>query len=369
MRTDEFIQAIDTLTPGEALRTRILNLNPRSGRTRLEQPGRLLAVLGAAAVVCACAVIAVAAMGRGGAPGVGEGVTGAAGTLSGMPASQSGAEATESAAVSIPKDIINFLILGTDLDAVRLQAGMTGSTDCIMLACVNTKTKTLSLISIPRDTYVMLYDENNTPMKRDRINAAYKAGGGLQKQGIEYAVNTVRQYLGGAVPIDYYALFDMDLAKELIDAAGGVTVDVDISADLGDVRLTPGRKKLSGAAALAYARDRHHTEDGDIGRVGHQRQILIALLKELQNKKDITAKIPELCEAFPGRITTNLDSLEDIMSLAFVAKDIDADAVKQYTIDGTFQTADGMSVIVSDPGKKEEIIHEVFGVDIASPGD
>lgn len=367
MRTDEFIHAIDTVKPREELKVRVLRQKADSKRARLERPG-LLAALGAAAV-CACAILAVAVMGRGGAPGIGSGVTGAAGTQSDAPASQIVAEATQSAAADNSKDIINFLILGTDVNAERHQAGMTGRTDCMMLTSVNMKTKTLSLVSIPRDTYVMVYDENNTALKRDRINAAYQIGGGLQKHGIEYAVNTVTQYLGGAVPIHYYALFDMDLAKELVDSVGGVTVDVDISADVGDVHLTPGRKKLNGTEALVYARDRHNTGDGDIGRVGHQQQILIALLKDLQSKEDITAKIPELFNALSGKIATNLDSMQEIASLALTAGKIDAASVKQYTFGGAFQTADHMNVLVSDPEKKEEIVREVFGVNITAQGN
>lgn len=368
MRTDEFIHAVGALTPGKELKARVLGMNAKPRRTRLERP-RMLAVLGVAAAVCACAVVAVATMGRGQAPGGGSAVTGSAGAHSGAPASQGRAGATEIAAAGSPGDIINLLILGTDVNAERLQRGMTGRTDCVMVASVNRATGTLSLVSIPRDTYVTLYDENNKAMKHNRINAAFSAGGGLQEHGIEYAVNTVEQYLGGAVPIQYYVLFDMDTVKELVDAIGGVTVDVDITADVGDVHLTPGRKKLNGAETLAYARDRHNTDDGDIGRGSHQQQVLIALLKELQGKEDIAAKIQELYKTFPGRIATNLDSLLKVVSLALIAKDIDASAVKQYTMGGTFQTAGGMSVIVSDPKKKEEIIREAFGVDSTSQGN
>jgi LCP family protein required for cell wall assembly len=265
-----------------------------------------------------------------------------------------------------PKDIVNILVLGTDANAERVRQGMNARTDCMMLASINTTTKQVSLISIPRDTYVMIYDENNEEVSRNRVNAAFAFGGGLKKNGIAYAKNTVIQCLGGQVPIDHFVLFDMDLVKNLIDDVGGVTVDVDISVSVKSVgvSLKPGEQKLNGIQALTYARDRHNTKGGDFGRVGHQQQVMIALLRELQNKGNIVTKIPELYESFAGNVTTNPElGAMQIAALAWIAKDVNVAGVKQYTLTGKSHTIKGASIVISDQEKKKEILKEVFGID------
>ncbi len=297
------------------------------------------------------------------------------GSLKGAVTAQPGATAGAATGVSItpqpamanfPKEIVNFLILGTDADSQRVKNGMNARTDCIIVASVNTTTKKVSLVSIPRDTYVMIYDEKGEKVSRNKINAAFSFGGGLKKDGIAYAVNTVIQYLGGAIPIDHYVLFDMDLVKNLIDDVGGVTVDVDISVSVKSVgvSLKPGKQKLNGIQALTYARDRHNTKGGDIGRGGHQQQVMIALLKELQNKGNIVTKIPELYNSFAGNVTTNPElGVMQIAALAVIAKDVDVSSVKQYTMGGQNGSINGASIVVTDQQKKQEIIKEVFGVD------
>lgn len=297
------------------------------------------------------------------------------GSLKGTATPQAGATAGAATGVSItpqpamanfPKEIVNFLILGTDADSKRVKEGMNARTDCIIVASVNTNTKKVSLVSIPRDTYVMIYDEKGEKVSRNKINAAFSFGGGLKKDGIAYAVNTVIQYLGGAIPIDHYVLFDMDLVKNLINDVGGVTVDVDISVSVKSVgvSLKPGKQKLNGLQALTYARDRHNTKGGDIGRGGHQQQVMIALLKELQNKGNIITKIPELYNSFVGNVTTNPElGVAQIGALAVIAKDVDVSSIKQYSMGGQNGSINGASIVVTDQQQKQEIIKEVFGVD------
>ncbi len=262
------------------------------------------------------------------------------------------------------EDIINILVLGTDADAQRIKKGMNARTDCIMLCSINRKTKAVSLISFPRDIYVKIYNAKNKAYARNRINTAFTFGGGLKKNGIPFAVNTVSQFLsGGKIPIDHYVLFDMDLVRKLIDAVGKVTVDVEIDAKINGVQFKKGPMELNGWAAIQYARDRHNTAGGDVGRVGHQQQVMIALLKKLKDTNTILTKIPELYTAFTENITTDL-SFEQIAKLAFIAKDIDIGAIKQYTITGEFLTVNSSSMIVASQTKKQEIVKEVFGLDV-----
>lgn len=260
------------------------------------------------------------------------------------------------------KDIINILVLGTDADAQRIKKGMNARTDCILLCSINTKTKAVSLISIPRDTYVKIYNTKNKVAGRNRINAAFTFGGGLKKNGIPYAVNTVSQFLSsGKLPIDHYVLFDMDLVRKLIDAVGKITVDVQIDAKINGVQFKKGPMELNGWAAIQYARDRHNS-GSDINRVGHQQQVMIALLKKLKDTNTVVTKIPELYTAFTENITTDL-SADQILRLAFIAKDLDMANIKQYTLKGQYFTIGG-SIVVADQSQKRDIVKEVFGIDV-----
>lgn len=265
---------------------------------------------------------------------------------------------------TFPTDVVNILILGTDADAGRIQAGMNARTDCIMLASINTTTKQVSLISIPRDTYVKIYDQNNQYVDQNRINSAFAYGGGLKKNGVAYAMNTVKQFFGGNIPIDHYVLFDMDLVKSLVNAVGGVTVNVDIDVTVDSIHLKPGVQKLNGTKALIYARDRHNTPGGDFGRVGHQQQVMIALLKELQNKGNIVKSIPALYSSLSTNVSTDPElGLLQVTALAWIAKDVNVGSLKQYTVTGECLTISGASIVVADQSVKQRIMKEVFGID------
>jgi gas vesicle protein len=148
---------------------------------------------------------------------------------------------------------------------------------------------------------------------------------------------------------------------------GKVTVDVQIDAKINGVQFKKGPMELNGWAAIQYARDRHNTAGGDVGRVGHQQQVMIALLKKLKDTNTVVTKIPELYTAFTENITTDL-SVMQIAKLAFIAKDIDLSAIKQYTLTGDFLTVNSSSMIVASQSRKQEIVKEVFGIDVPIDG-
>lgn len=262
--------------------------------------------------------------------------------------------------IDFPKDIVNILMLGTDTGLGR--EGMGSRTDSVMLVSINIKTSKVSIISIPRDTYVKIFNEKNKLAGRNRVNATFAYGGGKDKNGIKYAMNTVSHFLGN-VPIDHYVVFDMDLVIRLIRAVGGVTVDVQIKEafTVGSIHLEPGVHKLDEYQALYYARDRHHTVGGDFGRVGHQQQVMVAVLKELKNQGKISM-IPKLYQALGANVETDL-SLDQIVALAWIAKGVDVDATMEngYTIPGSSMQIDGASLVIADQEKKIEILKKVFG--------
>jgi LCP family protein required for cell wall assembly len=271
-------------------------------------------------------------------------------------------------------DTVNFLILGTDMDSARIAEGWTTArTDCIMIVSLNLSDPNnpkAALVSIPRDTYVKIYnDKNKLITARNRINAAFQRGGKNVDRCILYAQNTVNQFLAqGRIPIDHHVLFNMDLVKDLIDAVGGVDVDVEIDCTINGFVYKPGTMHLGGAEALAYARDRHHSKGGDIGRVGHQQDVIIALLKKLKDGGNIVKVIPQLFTDLHGEFTTDIDNLQEIAALAYVAKNMNLDNIQQYTVDGSSIKINGASMLVADQTKKAKTVQDVFGIKNAADG-
>jgi polyisoprenyl-teichoic acid--peptidoglycan teichoic acid transferase len=266
------------------------------------------------------------------------------------------------------KDTVNFLVLGTDANAVRVKEGMNARTDCVILVSINVNTKKVSLISIPRDTYVKIYNEKNKYYSKNRINAAFTFGGGLKKNGITFAMNTVNQFLAkGKIPIDHYVLFDMDLVKNLVDAVGGVDIKVTgmahdtVTTVTGVTFHNNTVMHMNGFEALTYARDRHNTVSSDEGRVMHQQDVMVALLKTLQKKGNIVKVIPQLFTTFQDNLSTDIKGLDEILALAWIAKDIDSSGIKQYRIDGSGMGINNASILIADQSNKAQIVSEVFG--------
>ncbi|MFZ9857729.1 MAG: LCP family protein [Roseiflexaceae bacterium] len=192
-----------------------------------------------------------------------------------------------------------MLIVGVDERADDAQAGV--RSDTLMLIRVNPQLGSVSLLSIPRDTRVEI--RGRGPSK---INAAYAHGyqraqdlfeGDVtqQESGMALAAETVdvfAQLSVNGVPVDYITQVNFAGFANLIDALGGITVDVPKrivdeaypTDDYGTMRIefVPGPQRLNGERALIYARTRH--ADNDFGRNLRQLQVVYAVLSELQTR-------------------------------------------------------------------------------------
>jgi len=172
---------------------------------------------------------------------------------------------------------MNFLLLGSDTRDPENTGG--SRSDTIIVLHLNKDRSAAELISIPRDTWV------HVPKSADgrhgnvnaKINAAFAWG------GVPLMVQTVEGYTG--VRVDHVAMVDFAGFKDIVDALGGVTIDVETSftsthslnAD-GKRHFDQGVQVMDGAAALDYARERYSFKDGDFARIRHQQQVIKAIL-------------------------------------------------------------------------------------------
>ena len=162
-----------------------------------------------------------------------------------------------------------FLVLGLDSDDFSGATTEQNRTDTMILCKVNFDTGKIDILSIPRDSRVMVNG------KLDKINHAHHFG------GLKLAMKTTRDFLN--LDIDYYVRVNFFSVKDIVDALGGVEVDVPVQVDVAEdnVHLKPGKQVLNGKQALQFARFRAGYKEGDVGRVKAQQILIKALVKEL----------------------------------------------------------------------------------------
>lgn len=237
--------------------------------------------------------------------------------------------------IDLTKDHFSVLLAGVDGGASLEE----GRTDSLMVATFNKESRQVTLVSIPRDSYVDIIIEDEEPFK-DKINHAYAYG------GIDTTIATVENLLD--IPIDYYATINFDGIEDLVDAVGGVEIDVLIPISgkaTGNVELEPGVQVLNGKEALAYARMRKQDPEGDIGRAGRQQQVIEAIIHEATTINSFT-KLNRIMNAVGENIRTNM-TLSEAAQLQPYAKSLKS--FNRETLEGTDLTLNGVYYYEIDP--------------------
>jgi polyisoprenyl-teichoic acid--peptidoglycan teichoic acid transferase len=247
--------------------------------------------------------------------------------------------------VAISKDPISILFLGIENYST---GGKGGRTDSMILATFNPKEETIKTMSIPRDTYVSIPGH----AEKTKINHAYSYG------GLQLTVDTVEQFLN--VPIDYYVTVDFNGFKNIVDAVGGI--DVDVPFDFWENTDTTPRKKvyftkgmmhLDGQQALAYSRMRKRDPRGDFGREERQQQVIKAILNEIKSPETIM-KMDQYAKVFSKNISTNM-KMSGGISLAKHLPNITENDLETIKLKGHDDTIHGIYYYVPE----EESVREI----------
>ncbi|MFB7183772.1 LCP family protein [Streptomyces sp. NPDC056230] len=192
----------------------------------------------------------------------------------------------------LPTSGQNLLVLGSDSRAGAENKELGGGgdvsgarSDTAMVVHIPEGRTQAVAVSIPRDTLITRPEctkaDGSTVPSANRVmfNSVYS------QVGPACVVKTVEKM--SKVRIDHYLEINFAGFKDLVDAIGGVTVDVpqDIDDKSSGLHLTKGTHKLDGTQSLAYVRTRHGIGDGsDLGRIGLQQQFLLALLSEVKSQ-------------------------------------------------------------------------------------
>ncbi|MDR7482203.1 MAG: LCP family protein [Armatimonadota bacterium] len=224
-------------------------------------------------------------------------------------------------------DRVNVLVIGTDITLDnRRRVLNVARADALALVTFDPERGRIGVLSIPRDTRAVIPGHGEA-----KINASYAYGAaGL-------TIRTVEQLLGVRIP--YYVKLGPDSFARIIDALGGVEVEVERDLKYTDswagytIDLRKGRQRLTGEQATGYIRFRHDAL-GDIGRVERQHRLLGALLAQLKQPSTLLAA-PRLLRAVSAHTDTNLRPAE-LMALGVFALRVRDHPLQVHTLPGTF---------------------------------
>jgi LCP family protein required for cell wall assembly len=227
-----------------------------------------------------------------------------------------------------PDGMVTILIMGSDY---RPSAGF--RTDVIMLAFLNPKTGTASVVSFPRDLYVYV-----TNWQMQRINTAVQHG------GFETMQDTL-EYNLGIVP-DHYIMTEFDGFKGIVNTLGGIEVntakklsdscEIPLGSGTRWCSVGPGIMHMDGDLALWYVRSRYSSSDFD--RERRAQEVMQALFQKMISINALT-RAPDLYTQFVASTDTDM-GLDTILPLLGLAAQLgDGNAVSRYTIDSRHVTA------------------------------
>lgn len=255
------------------------------------------------------------------------------------------------------KNDIVFLLMGVDAKDVTKSKGT--RTDTLMLTRVNLDSGKISLLSIPRDTRTTVNG------KKDKINAAHAYG------GAEATVEAVENLLG--IDLEYYVKVDYQIVQDVVNAIGGVTVEVPFNMKYNDptadpplkINIAKGVQTLDGKNAHDFLRFRHNNDmtvgypDGDVGRTKTQQYFMKELVKQTITPKNLL-KLPKLVETFFDNVETNI-TLKLMLKGALAANKIDVEAMETATLPGTGGYIGDVSYFLHDAEASDELMKSIFG--------
>ncbi|MGM9951549.1 MAG: LCP family protein [Lysinibacillus sp.] len=244
------------------------------------------------------------------------------------------------------KDNVSLLFIGVDDSETRSQGADVSRSDALMLATLNNKTKTIKLVSIPRDSYV----EIPYAGYKDKINHAHALGGTLA------TIETVEELFD--IPVDYYVRMNFEAFIDVVDALGGIEAEVPYAMlekdefDRYTINLEPGLQELNGQEALALARTRK--QDSDIERGKRQQEIIEAILSKVASASSIT-KYDDVIEAIGDNMKTDMTFKEMKSFLSYLTEGMPR--VDTVTLQGYDDMSTGIYYYTLDEEALEETRH------------
>ena len=233
------------------------------------------------------------------------------------------------------KGVVHILLMGVDR-----RADDVGRSDTLMVATVDMKNNKAALLSVPRDTLAPIEGH-----KYDKINHAYAYGGQKLTQ------KTAENLLG--VSIDRYVMIDTGAFEKIIDAMGGIDINVEKRMYYEDpwddngglvIDLYPGEQHLDGYGAVQYVR--YRDGEGDIGRISRQQKFMKALLSQVVTPA-MLSRLPNIIEKVGSAVETDMSAAE-ILEFSRIMKNLHDNGLAAKTLPGTPAYFDDVSYWLPD---------------------
>ena len=244
----------------------------------------------------------------------------------------------------------NVLISGSD---TRGGFDENGRSDVIMVATVNPKTGTILLTSIPRDYYVTTACDAGDGCQQGALDKITHTG----IHGTNTTKRTVEQLLG--IEINYTFKVGFDTVTDIVDAVGGVDVNVEPGYECSNFLHAPGLSvhagvnHLNGEQALGYARERYAYSEGDRQRTKNQQQVLMGIVDKITSPS-IVQNYSSIMDAMSNTFSTTMSNEEISDLIKYQINNNPKWKMEQYMVDGTGDTlmcaelGDAASVMVPD---------------------
>jgi len=254
---------------------------------------------------------------------------------------------------------VNILVMGIDRvpDASPDSSALfEGRSDTMLLVRFNPDDKSISVLSIPRDTEVDIPDMGLT-----KINEANVKG------GAKLATKVVSKTLKN-IPIDRYVRVSTGAFRELVDLFGGVDIFVSRPMSYMDktqkfqIDLQQGWQTLNGAKAEEFSRFRDE-QTGDLGRIQRQ-QVLIKAIRDRLNNPNIITRIPLMIHVMQKYVDTNFN-FDEILTLTNLGLSVEREQVKMVMLpgeQGSSRRGDTRSFWFIDSDKRDRILAQYFNV-------
>ena len=249
------------------------------------------------------------------------------------------------------KDKSIILIMGVDK-----RKDDVGRSDTMMIATIDPRLDQATLLSVPRDTRVKIRGRGY-----DKINAAYAYG------GIELAQSTVENFLG--INIDHYIQIDTNSFVKIIDAIGGVDINVEKRMFYEDpwddngglvIDLFPGKQHMDGKTAVTYVR--YRDSEGDIGRVRRQQKFMAACMEKVTSP-EIVPRIPKIVREVIEAVDTDM-SLRQLLELAGSLKAAAQNGLETDMVPGYALYIDDISYWIPDVELLRISVADALGISV-----
>lgn len=239
-------------------------------------------------------------------------------------------------------DRVNVLLLGDTVE---------GLTDTIMVGSYDLKNQHVDIISVPRDTYYPREDYPGAALAK--INSVKKT------EGIEGTIDAVSDVLVN-MPIHCYAMVGDDDIVKIVDAMGGVPMDVPMDMKYTDkgaglyIDLKKGEQVLDGEQAVQFLRFRSGYKTGDYGRVEAQQQFMSNALDQAMGWK-----LPKTALTVIENVDTNMTA-GNAVRLGIKGIFLEKDGLEKHILPGEAEYRNGASYFIHDADETEDLVRTIY---------